>query len=151
LKKALTTHLPAHVRELGPVVESGVSDAPLDERALKAAFEKLPSISIDKGVMEKLSATMCVKAEFDWSDVGSFPALAPHLDKDGIGNAARGRLRARDAAGNVVWCEDEGEVVALVGVSDLVVVRAGNRTLVAPIAKAEEIKKLVEGLPPNEQ
>ncbi len=60
----------------------------------------------------------------------------------------RGRLRTKDASSNVVWCEDPN---ALVGVSNLVVVRAGKRTLVVPIERAEEIKKLVEALPPNEQ
>jgi hypothetical protein len=57
----------------------------------------------------------------------------------------------RESTGNVVWCEDPKEVVALVGVSGLCVVRAGKRTLVVPIERAEEIKKLVESLPPGEQ
>jgi mannose-1-phosphate guanylyltransferase len=147
LRESLARFLPEHLDALAAVVEKGE----LSHDALKAAFAPLPSVSIDKGVMEKLGGTMCVRARFDWSDVGSFPALAPHLDNDGAHNAHRGALAIRDARDNIVWCEDAHELVALVGVSDLIVVRAGKRTLVAPRSRAEEIKKLVESLPPDDQ
>ena len=39
-----------------------------------------------------------------------------------------------------------GELIALLGVRDLVVVRAGNATLVAPRDRAEDVKRLVERL-----
>lgn len=147
LRAALAAHLPRHLELLEPVARSGdVSTA-----ALAPAFSGLPSISIDKGVMEKLEGTLCVRARFDWSDVGSFPALAPHLPHDAAGNAVRGRVHTKDATANVVWCEDAQELVGLVGVSDLVVVRAGPRTLIAPLARAEEVKALVEALPPEDR
>lgn len=136
-----------HVAALEPVVKT----KKLSPKALEKAFQGLSQVSVDKAVMEKLETTMCVRANFNWSDVGGFPALAAHLSHDDKKNAVRGRLRARESTGNVVWCEDPQEVVALVGVSGLVVVRAGKRTLVVPIERAEEIKKLVEGLPPGEQ
>ena len=147
MRQTMSFLLAEHVAALTPVVKA----KKLSATALEKAFEPLPMISIDKAVMEKLETTMCVRANFDWSDVGGFPALAAHLTNDAKKNAMRGRLRTKDASGNVVWCEDPNEVVALVGVSNLVVVRAGKRTLVVPIERAEEIKKLVEALPPNEQ
>jgi mannose-1-phosphate guanylyltransferase len=136
-----------HISALEPVAQA----KKLSPKALEKAFQAVQSVSIDKAVMEKLETTMCVRANFNWSDVGGFPALAAHLSRDDKKNAVRGRLRVRESTGNVVWCEDPKEVVALVGVSGLCVVRAGKRTLVVPIERAEEIKKLVEGLPPGEQ
>jgi len=56
----------------------------------------------------------------------------------------RGQVYGLDARDNIVYCADEREQVALVGVKDLVVVRAGSRTLVAHKEKVEEVKKLVE-------
>lgn len=147
MRQMLERHLPAHVAALAPVVREQRATS----EALAEAFQRLPNISIDKGIMEKLEGTICVRANFSWSDVGGFPALAAHLPQDAMNNASRGQLRTKDASGNVVWCEDASEVVALVGVSNLVVVRAGRRTLVVPIERAEEIKKLVEALPPDEQ
>ena len=48
-----------------------------------------------------------------------------------------------------IFCEDANEHVALVGVSNLVVVRTADRTLVVPRERAEEIKKLVQHLDPD--
>jgi mannose-1-phosphate guanylyltransferase len=138
---ALRRHLPAHVDVLTSVTSSGVVDA----AALARAFEELKKISIDKAVMEKHDDVVCVPARFAWSDVGSFPALADHLPKDAHGNAARARTRVLDARDNVLWSEDPDEEIAVVGLSDVVVVRAGKRTLVVPRARAEDVKKLVEG------
>lgn len=147
MKDAIGQHLPQHLAALQPVFAAGA--AFVDGKAgaaLAAAFAGLPRVSIDKGVMEKHDTVLCLPVRFAWSDVGSFPALAEHLPKDAAGNATRGVVYAEDARNNVVWCEDENEEVAIVGVEGVVVVRAGNRTLVVPAARAEEVKKLVESL-----
>lgn len=136
MREALLTHLPEHVRLLEPAARGEVP--------LAVAFAGLSRTSIDKGVMEKHHTVRCVPARFAWSDVGSFPALAEHLPNDEAGNATRGILRSLDAHNNVVWCEDDSEEVAVIGLSDVVVVRAGKRTLVVPKDRAEDIKKLVE-------
>jgi mannose-1-phosphate guanylyltransferase len=140
--RALEEHLPAHLALLRPAVEGGA--------LLRDNWGKLQSISIDRGVMERAKDVRCVKATFSWSDVGSFPALGAHLEQDASENAHRGRVAVLDAHRNVVWSEDPAELVALVGVEDLIVVRAGKRTLVAPRARAEDIKRLVERLPPED-
>ncbi len=114
-----------------------------DKTALAAAFEPLEKVSIDYAVMEKAKHVRCVSARFSWSDVGGFVALADHLPTDDAGNSFRGRLSTLDAKNNIVYSADDGELIALIGVDDLVVVRAAGRTLVAPKARAEEIKALV--------
>ena len=141
----LQRHVPGHVAALRPAVAAGTPDA------LAAAFATLPKISIDYAVMEKAQSVRVARARFDWSDVGSFPSLAEHLPKDDAGNAARGRLIVHDASDNLVFSEDAGDLFALVGVQGLVVVRAGRRTLVAPRARAEEVKQLVARLPDEDQ
>jgi mannose-1-phosphate guanylyltransferase len=142
MARALDAHLAGHLTTLRGVVDG---DGVVDSAALAAAFSTLPRISIDKGVMEKHHAVFCVPARFQWSDVGSFPSLAEHLPNDAHKNAFRGQLSVKDAERNVVWCEDDSEEVAIVGLSDIVVVRVGNKTLVVPKARAEEVKALVEG------
>lgn len=142
MRRALDTHLPSHLTTLQPVIPAG---GVVDSATLKGPFSALPKVSIDKGVMEKHHDVRCVPARFAWSDVGSFPSLAEHLPHDDHDNAIRGRVMTLDARDNVIWCEDDTEEVAVVGLSDIVVVRAGNKTLVVPKARAEEVKKLVEG------
>lgn len=145
----LERRLPAHLEHLRPALAH--DRTPDFDAALLRAFEPLERTSVDFGVMEHARDVRCVRASFTWSDVGGFPALAAHLDEDEDGNVHRGALRTLDARGNIVFCDDKDEQVALVGVSDLVVVRAGRRTLIVPKARAEEIKRLVDTLPEEER
>jgi len=96
--------------------------------------------------MEKARHVRCVASRFDWSDVGGWLALQPFLERDEAGNSHRGRLFADGSKNNLVFCEDREEVVALVGVENVVLVRSGNRTLVVSRSKTEQIKQLVKDL-----
>lgn len=142
--RALEAHLPGHAAALGPL--SDAVDAPDLPERLAAAFAPLPRISIDYAVMERWHDVRMVETSFTWCDVGGWPALADFLDHDAHGNATRGGLDVLDAADNVVFCVDPAERVALVGVTGLVVVRAGGQTLVMDRRRAEEVKQLATRL-----
>jgi mannose-1-phosphate guanylyltransferase len=140
----LERHLPDHLTAIAEAVElDGTSKWP---RALRTAFESVRTISVDYGVMEKAREVRCVAATFSWTDVGGWQALGDFLERDEKGNRHRGRIMPLNAGGNLVFCEDPEEIVMLVGVDNLVAVRAGNRTLIAHQEQAEEIKKLVQSL-----
>ncbi len=136
-------YLPRHVHGLRPVLGA---DGSLDEVALEHAFADLEPISVDYGIMEKATGARVAEAAFYWSDIGGWEALGAFLPDDGAGNRGTARIAAHAAEGNVVFAEDTDELVALVGVSGLAVVRAGKRTLVVPLERAEEVKKLVKNL-----
>ncbi|MBF0474596.1 MAG: mannose-1-phosphate guanylyltransferase [Deltaproteobacteria bacterium] len=137
-------HLPQHYDAFTELIPS--YRTPAWEKRLQATFEALKPISIDFGVMEKARHVSCVSCSFNWSDVGGWPALDGLLDQCGKGNSARGQLVTHQAGGNLVYALDESEQVALVGVSNLIVVRAGKQTLIVPKDRAEEIKHLVAKL-----
>jgi len=141
---ALARHLPGHLEALAPAVAADGTAA--WEASLAEAFSPLPRISVDYAVMERAGDVRCVRSEFQWSDVGGWVALGEHLPADRFGNRRHVRLHVLDAEDNLVFAQDPDETVALVGVRDLVVVRAGRRTLVVPRDRAEEVKVLVEGL-----
>jgi mannose-1-phosphate guanylyltransferase len=143
----LQQHLPGHIEQLGQAIAEDGSERFAE--ALAQAFEPLPATSIDYAVMERAPEVHCLAARFDWSDVGGWVALRQFLARDEQGNATRGQLHGHDACDNIVFCEQEDEHVALLGVRDLVVVRTGKRTLVMPAARAEEIKQLVGLLDPS--
>lgn len=140
--REIERHLPQHAARLGPLADR--FGKPGFDEALAEAFAPLPKISIDFAVMEKAADVRMVRAGFDWCDVGGWPALGDYLPKDALGNAHRGRIETLEARGNLVFCEDPAELVALVGVEGLVVVRAGARTLVVPAYRAQDIKALVD-------
>ncbi len=135
-------HLPLHLELLSQAMKSfGTEQWP---RELKKAFAALEPISIDYGVMEKASRVRCAVGRFQWSDVGSWAALKDFLPKDGEGNAHRARIFCEESKDNLVFCEDPGEIVALVGVENVAVVRSGKKTLICSLEKSEAIKKLVQ-------
>lgn len=137
-------HLPAHAAAMkGAAAAWGTTGF---DDALKAAFEPLPKVSIDFGVMEKASDVRCTVADFDWNDVGGWVALEQVLPKDAVGNWTQTDLLPIDASGNIVVSEQAGHKVVCIGVSDLIVVTTPNATLVCRKEDAERIKQAVEAL-----
>ncbi len=133
-------HLPALHRAL---VASGA--ALRGGPALRRAYRRCPSISVDYGVLEKSSRVETVEAAFRWDDLGSFAALARHLPRDRAGNAALGDLAALDARG-VLAAAPSGHLTAVLGVEGLAVVTAPGVTLVCPLDRCEEVRVIVRRL-----
>jgi len=127
----------AMAQAMQPVVDTEAFDARLVEE-----YGKLDKISIDYAVMEKADNIVTASGAFRWYDVGSWPALEDHFDKDDAGNVLIGDCKTLDASGNIVV--SDGRLTALIGVKDLVVVQAGNVTLVCPKSRAQDVKAMVQ-------
>jgi len=117
--------------------------------ALAEAYAGLSASPVDKAILERHRDVRVLPIDFRWSDVGSWAALPEVHDTDTQGNwpilSNGARLLAEDASGCIVYAESD-ELIALVGVEDLVVVRAGRTTLVCTRERAQDVKKLVERL-----
>lgn len=109
-------------------------------------FGKLPKLSIDYALMEKASRVLNIESTFDWDDVGNWTSVGRYLNTDGDGNQFNCAFSQQDASNNIVFTQT-GQHVALIGVQDLIVVAAKDGLLVTDRARAETIKKLVDGLP----
>jgi mannose-1-phosphate guanylyltransferase len=105
----------------------------------------VPSISIDYALMEKCRHLEVVAADFEWDDLGSWDAVARHTAPDAAGNLLHPRHVAVDAEDCFVRAED-GTTVALLGVSDLVVVRTKDALLVARRGRGEDVRRVYEAL-----
>ena len=114
---------------------------------LAEIYPGLEAISVDVGVMERESELRVIPIDYTWSDVGSWGAVAELVSADAAGNRRLGGtlLEAIDSEGNLVY-GGSGELTALVGVHDLVVIRAGDAVLVCDKERTEEVKALVERL-----
>lgn len=140
IQDALRAHAPAIAQGLLRV-EAG--------EALERVYPSLPSVAIDVAVLEKAANVRMLPIDYEWSDVGSWAALPELHPPDREGNwpvlAGRAQLVAEDASGCLAYAEGD-EIIALIGVHDLVIVRAGNATLVCPRERAQEVKRIVERL-----
>lgn len=110
-----------------------------------AEFARSPSNSIDYAVMEKATQVAVVPVAMGWSDVGSWDALHGISDCDAQGNACRGDVVAIDTDNCLVRAGD-GKRIALVGVSDLIVVADGDDILILPRGRSQDIKRIIEAM-----
>ncbi|MCL2823336.1 MAG: sugar phosphate nucleotidyltransferase [Polyangiaceae bacterium] len=150
---AIRTHLPLladGVDALDAAAEAGE-----ESEALCGLFPTFPSVSIDVGVMEKISSLAVVPGSFGWSDVGTWQTAWEVGCKDEHGNVAPRGSIVVGSSGNMVadWRtrEPAGEgfgnrVVALVGVKDLVVVQTDDALLVMPRERSQDVRLVVESL-----
>jgi mannose-1-phosphate guanylyltransferase len=95
--------------------------------------------------MEQAAGVVTIPAEVGWNDVGSWAAFAELHRADADGNVVVGAAVVENGGGNLV-VGDPDTVVALVGVSDLVVVQAGDAVLVVPRDRAQDVRVAVEAL-----
>jgi len=113
--------------------------------ALARAFPRLPSVSVDYGVMEKARNMAVVPGDFGWSDVGSFAAIGEVRPADANGNVAVGEhTLVLDSAGCVVL--GSGRTLVVLGMRDTVVVDAGDAVLVLPRERSQDVRQVVEAL-----
>ena len=137
----LAARLPETARAVQQIAhEDGVV---LDPHGL---YSNVPSISFDHGVMEKIRiGVVAIAADVGWNDVGSWEALPEVRGDDGDGNTTDGQVVVIDGDGNIV-VSDDGTLIATIGVSDLVVVKAGNAVLVVPKNQAQRVREVVKAL-----
>jgi mannose-1-phosphate guanylyltransferase len=117
---------------------------------IAAQFPTLPKISIDYALMEKASRVLNLEATFDWDDVGNWTSVAKYLKHDADDNAHQADLTAQASSGNIVYSQLPTKI-GLLGVSDLIIVQTPDALLIANKHQADQIKKLVDLLPPELQ
>jgi len=58
----------------------------------RATFSQAPDVSIDFAVMEKAEGVVVLAADFGWSDIGSWKAVAEEFEGDVRGNTSSGEV-----------------------------------------------------------
>jgi mannose-1-phosphate guanylyltransferase len=142
LLEALRRHLPA--------VHDGLQRIGADPESAGEIFPRLPSISIDYGVMEPESGStrriaLVAADDLGWSDVGSFAALPEVRELDARGNALSGDALAIECTDCVVLSEG-GRLVAALGLEGVCVIDSGDALLVIPRDRAQDVRAVVEAL-----
>jgi mannose-1-phosphate guanylyltransferase len=137
----------AAVREHLPDVAEKADACARSPASLATVFPTMPSVSIDKGVMEKAKRVAVVPGDFGWSDLGSWQSAWELSPKDDAENVLPDGSVAIDAHGNLVWDHAQSKrTYALVGVSNLVVVETEDAVLIVPRERAQDVRLAVERL-----
>ena len=105
------------------------------------AFAACRAESIDYAVMENTRDAVVVPFDAGWSDVGSWSSLQSASEADADGNVVRGDVLVEDTRDSFLYAESR--LVAVVGLRDHVVVETKDAVLVAPRARAQDVRSLV--------
>jgi mannose-1-phosphate guanylyltransferase / mannose-6-phosphate isomerase len=111
-------------------------------RLAREPFASAEAISVDYAVMEQTDKGVIVPADLGWSDVGSWSALWEIGAHDEHGNITAGDVITLDVENSYI--RGDGNLIAVIGVSDLVVVATGDVVLVVPKDRDQDVKKIVE-------
>jgi mannose-1-phosphate guanylyltransferase/mannose-1-phosphate guanylyltransferase/mannose-6-phosphate isomerase len=127
-----------------PQLWEAVSGIKKDLSNLEYQYAKLPSISIDYAIMEKLSDLKCIPSDFGWSDVGSWDEISRVSEElQEVQSSGKQQVFQVESAGNFVYSLQQ-KVIGLVGVDNLLVVDTADGLLVSRKGMSQKVKELVE-------
>lgn len=104
----------------------------------KIGFEasiEIPSISVDYAVFERSREVKVVKAEFGWSDMGSFESIYEYFEKRGY---------PKDEWGNMVIGTDIH--TEFTGLSNTLLIQTKDAILVLKKERSQDVKRVYEKL-----
>lgn len=107
-------------------------------------YEKMPSISIDYAIMEKVSNMAFVELNTNWHDYGSWLAVYNNENKDSKGNVVHGNVLLDKVKNSFVYSSKE--LVAVSGMQNTVVIETEDAVLVCDKSKAANINNIVKEL-----
>jgi mannose-1-phosphate guanylyltransferase len=120
-------------------------DGPNQQQTLQEYFVKLPKISIDYAVMEKADKVNAIKLDCQWLDMGSFAALADVISSDKDNNiVVAGQSELLDCKKSIIITEDDGHLIAAIGLENMVVAHSPDATLICHIDETQRLKELLE-------
>lgn len=118
--------------------------------AREQLYENTAALSIDVAVLELADNVLTIKGDLIWDDIGGWRALERFMNKDGENNVVVGKTMLMNSFETTVYNESPG-LVACLGVSDLVIVRSGDITLVANRTQVGDLKKLLALMEEDEE
>ncbi len=116
------------------------------DATIEEIFEKVRSISIDYGIMEKSKNVVVVRLEDKWSDLGNFNAIYEESDKDDNGNVI---YECEDilinSKNNLLYSKCD-KLVALIDVENMAVIDTPDALLVCPRESSQKVKQVADTL-----
>ena len=113
---------------------------------IKKFFMACPSISVDYAIMEKASNVFVVKADFQWSDLGSFKAIYDLLPHDQNGNAIIGNVIPFNTQNCLIVNASQDGVLAVSDEQEKAIIKTSDAVLTVNINAGENIRKVYKAI-----
>ncbi|MSR78433.1 MAG: mannose-1-phosphate guanylyltransferase [Candidatus Omnitrophica bacterium] len=120
-----------------------IASTPGFKSAMKNLFPKMPNISIDYGLMEKLKGKiLTMPLDLDWNDLGGWQSFSELWPRDEADNMSKGNTVFVRSSGNTVKAGKR--LVALLNVKDLFVIDTEDALLICSKDSTESVKEVVK-------
>jgi mannose-1-phosphate guanylyltransferase len=140
--------MPAHFAAFETIRNMSAADLESNDETLwsvkDSAFSSVESVSIDYGIMEKAENRVVIPGSFGWGDLGSWNAIDDILVPDENMNRTpeRENVIYVDAKNCSVFTESKR--IALIGLSNVVVVESGDNVLVMDKNSSQKVRQVVD-------
>jgi len=108
------------------------------------SFAQATDLSVDYAIMEHTENAGVLPVAFPWNDVGSWSTLWEVGLHDAANNVIRGDIITHDVTNSYLHGEDR--LIAALGLDRVVVVETADAVLVADMARANDVKLIVNRL-----
>ena len=138
-------HVPSVLRILKKIQKSR---SEVETRLLSKEYAKMPKISIDYALFEKLGEDeqMVILADLGWKDIGAWNVLKDELTTSGNDNVVRGNHIGLDTEKCLIFGPNKKKLIATIGLKDMIVVDTGDSLLICPASRSQDVKKIVARL-----
>lgn len=112
---------------------------------LETVYPTLESISFDDAIVVKTKRdqALVTRTCMGWSDPGSLYALKEALVSNHDENFKKGRVVAFECKDSMIYNQNDGQLIATIGLDGFIVINTGDTLLVCHKDKVAEIKKLI--------
>ena len=107
-------------------------------------YSGLPSVPVDRAIMERTSRGAVVPSSFSWSDMGSWRLFYEFLPKDSEGNVLDGDVILRDTENSLV--RSGSRLVCVNGLRDVAVIETRDAIFISDLGRSNEAGAFAEKL-----
>ena len=120
------------------------------KRILKREYSQMDPVGFDYSIIENYSKLAVLPLDVGWSDVGSWAVLKDSLARPD-GNFVKGNYLGIDSQNVMVYGSASKQLVATLGVKDLIVVLTDDIILICQKDGSQKVKDLVKKLEKNKK
>jgi mannose-1-phosphate guanylyltransferase len=118
------------------------------EQALTQLYPSIPAIHFDNAFLERIDTDQAVliPADLQWADPGSLYALKEALQSSANDNVTVGKVVSQDTYDSLLFNEESGKVLAVMGLEGVIVVNTADAILVISKNAVRYIAMLLDKL-----
>ena len=128
--------------EIKLALESG--DNKQYQDVLADVYDKVEPVSIDYGLLEKMTDMLVMPVNLTWADIGHWRALRDvQLSATDLANVSNSQHIDLDSKDNLLY-SSSGKLIATLGVKDMVLVETKDVIFLCSAKRAQDIKHLLK-------